>query len=45
MVRKKTDAEFRKEVYDLVGNEYTFLDDYQGSLTKTKVKHNTCGNI
>lgn len=45
MTKKKTDTEFKKEVYDLVGNEYTFLDDYQGSITKIRVKHNTCGNI
>jgi uncharacterized protein with PIN domain len=41
---KKTDAEFKKEVYDLVGNEYIFLEPYQGTLTKLKVRHNKCGN-
>lgn len=44
MPRKKTDAEFKKEVFDLAGGEYTFLDNYQGSNTKIKVKHNKCGN-
>ena len=43
-MRRKTDVEFKKEVYDLVGNEYTFLDDYQGALTKIRVKHNKCGH-
>ena len=41
---KKTDAEFKKEVFNLVGNEYIFLDHYQGTLTKIKVRHNKCGN-
>ncbi len=44
MARKKTDTEFMKEVYDLVGNEYTFLDSYVNARTKIKVKHNKCGN-
>lgn len=41
---KKTDKQFKQEVYDLVGNEYTFLDPYVNSYTKIKVKHNKCGN-
>lgn len=44
MVRKKTDAEFKKEVFDLVGDEYTFLDNYVNARTKLRVKHNKCGN-
>ena len=42
---KKTDAQFKKEVYDLVGDEYTFLDLYVNYHTKIRVKHNKCGNI
>lgn len=42
---KKTDAEFKKEVFDLVGNEYIFLDNYVDAKTKLKVKHNKCGSI
>ena len=42
---KKTDADFKKEVFDLVGNEYAFLDPYVNANTKIKVKHNKCGNI
>jgi uncharacterized protein with PIN domain len=42
---KKTDAEFKQEVFDLVGGEYTFLDAYINSYTKIKVKHNKCGNV
>ena len=45
MPRKKTDAEFKKEVYDLVNDEYTFLDHYVNARTKLRVKHNKCGNI
>lgn len=45
MPRLKTDAEFKKEVYDLVGNEYTFLDSYVTARTKIRVKHNKCGNV
>ena len=44
MTRRKTDAEFKKEVYDLVGDEYTFLDSYVKSSIKIKVKHNKCNN-
>lgn len=42
---KKTDAEFKKEVFDLVGDEYTFLDPYINATTKIKVEHNKCGHI
>ena len=42
---KKTDAEFKDEVYSLVGNEYEFIDPYQGAFTKTRVKHNKCGKV
>lgn len=42
---KKTDAEFKQEVYDLVGNEYMFVDSYQGANNKIKVKHSKCGHI
>lgn len=42
---KKTDAQFKQEVFNLVGNEYTFLDDYVNIDVKIRVKHNKCGNI
>jgi uncharacterized protein with PIN domain len=42
---KKTDAQFKKEVFDLVGDEYTFLDEYANTHTKLRVKHNKCGNV
>ena len=44
MPKRKTDAEFKKEVFDLVGNEYIFLDSYVNTMTKLRVKHTKCGN-
>lgn len=41
----KTDVQFKKEVFDLVGNEYVFLDSYVNTMTKIKVRHNRCGNV
>lgn len=43
--RRKTDEEFRAEVYELVGSEYNFLDRYVGASKKIRVKHNDsyCG--
>lgn len=43
MARRKTNEEFIKEVYDLVKDEYIFLEEYTNSATKIKCKHNTCG--
>ena len=45
MTKRKTDEEFKQEVYNLVGNEYTFLESYVNNATKLKVKHNKCGNV
>lgn len=44
MTRRKTNEEFIKEIYDLVGNEYTFLEPYINNRIKLKVRHNVCGN-
>lgn len=44
MGKKKTQEQFEKEIKDLVGNEYTFLETYKNSITKIKIRHNTCGN-
>jgi DNA-directed RNA polymerase subunit RPC12/RpoP len=43
--QRKTDSVFRKEVFDLVGNEYIFLDNYITNNKKISVKHTTCGHI
>lgn len=40
---KKTNEEFIENVFQLVGDEYVFLEDYINSRTKIKCKHNTCG--
>lgn len=45
MAKKKTDAQFKKEVYDLVGTEYSFIESYVNAHTKIKVKHNKCGYV
>lgn len=42
---RKSPEQFAKEVFKLVGNEYTFLEPYKGVDIKIKVKHNLCGNI
>ena len=37
---------FPRKVFELVGDEYTFLENYKGSHTKITVRHNrSCGNI
>ena len=45
MAKRKTDEQFKKEIFDLVRNEYTFLDPYVNTHTKLRVKHNKCGNV
>lgn len=42
---RKTNQDFVRQVKNLVGNEYSFLDSYNGSRVKIKVRHNTCGRI
>lgn len=42
---KLTNEEIVKRIYELVGDEYTKLDDsYKNASTKFKIKHNTCGH-
>lgn len=43
--RSKTNEEFINEVKKLVGNDYTFLEEYKYALEKIKVKHNKCGHV
>ena len=40
--RKRTHDQFVKEVFDLVGNEYTVLGQYTNTDTKILIKHNIC---
>ena len=42
MGKQKTHEEFVKQVYELVGDEYTVLSKYEKSALKIRVKHNTC---
>ena len=42
---KKTTEQFKKEVLDLVGNEYSVIEPYENAHTKIQFRHNTCGNI
>lgn len=39
----KSDEEFKNELYDKYGDEYTSLDTYINNTTKILIKHNTCG--
>lgn len=41
--RQKTTEEFKQEVYDLVGNEYTVNSKYNNARTKINIIHNKCG--
>lgn len=41
---KKTTEQFKKEVEDLVGNDYTLISEYNGNTKKVQMKHNVCGN-
>jgi hypothetical protein len=40
--KKKTTEEFKKEVYDLVGDEYKVLGEYKGTNDKIKMLHKKC---
>lgn len=41
---KITDEAFKKSVYDLVEDEYTFLEEYKTTDTKILVRHNVCNH-
>lgn len=43
MNQRKEDSTFKEEVFELVGDEYSFLEKYQKNNTKIKVRHNKCG--
>ena len=42
---KKTHDEFVKEIFKLVGDEYTVLGKYSNNKEKLEIKHNLCGNV
>ena len=39
-----SNEEFKKRVFDAVGNEYEFLEDYHGTMNKTLCLHKKCGH-
>ncbi len=39
----KSNEQFKAEVYNLVGDEYIFLEEYVNNATKIKCRHNKCG--
>ena len=41
-IYNKTTEQFKKEIYDLVANEYTVLGEHTGIHEYIKMKHNTC---
>ena len=44
MPKKLTNGDIVQKMYDLVGDEYTKVDDiYEGALVKFGVRHETCG--
>ena len=42
--REKSNVDFIKEIKELVGDEYTFLEEYKGTRIKILIRHNTCKN-
>lgn len=43
-MRRKTNEEFKKEIAELLGNEYTVIGNYQTSNTPITFRHNKCGH-
>lgn len=43
--KRRTDEQFKNELINLVGNEYTSLSKYLRAHNKVKMKHNTCGHV
>jgi len=42
--KKKTTKQFKKEVFDQVGDEYKVLEKYTNARTEIKMKHIACNN-
>ena len=42
--KKKTTESFKRELFDLVGDEYSVLGEYINGDTEIKIKHNCCGH-
>ena len=41
----KTNEEFKQEVFNLVSDEYEFLEEYINNRTDILIRHNNCGTI
>lgn len=41
--KKKTTEQFKKEMSNIVGEEYEVLGEYKNANTKVKIRHNICG--
>lgn len=44
-IERVSNDKFLKKVFDLVGEEYTFLEEYKGFYEHITVRHNICGDI
>lgn len=42
---RRTTESFKKELFELVGNEYNLIGEYKGINNKITLIHNACGNI
>lgn len=43
--KPKSDFKFKKDVFSIYGDEYTFLEKYQKATIKIKCQHNKCGFV
>lgn len=43
--KKKTTNQFKKEMFELAGDEYTLLGEYQGNKKPLEIKHNVCNGV
>lgn len=42
---RKTTEEYKQEIYEIVGDEYILLSEYETNKKHVQMKHNTCGHI
>lgn len=45
MAKKTSNSDFISKVFDQVGTEYSFLEEYNGTDNKIKIKHNKCSHV
>lgn len=43
--KRKTTSQFKEEIYNIYGNEYTVLGEYKNAKTKIEVRHEKCGTV